>query len=305
MDGISIIIVNYNSSDYTINCIQSILENEKYKTYEIIIVDNDSQEEEKNKLKFFKESHDMKNLRIIFSKSNLGFGEGNNLGVKFSKYNYILLLNTDTLVLNSILAFCIEKIKYDDKIGALGLQLINFDNTLQPSYGYFPNLNQEVFELMPYKFKKCLEYISKPLAITLNNNERDRSVDYVSGAFMFMKKDTYIKINGFDKSFFMYFEETDLCKRIKDMGLSIKIYNKKHISHKGGGSIGAYSEQKAKYFTEGKFRYLKKHNKNYKIILIISDLNCYFKMSIYKFLKCKNKVYEAKYNYWKKRLNKN
>ena len=298
---ISIIIVNYNSSEYTKKCIQSIFTYENKSNYEILIVDNKSNEINR---KILEDSEVLKDKRveIIFSEDNNGFGIGNNLAAQKAKGEYLLLLNTDTILNSDILEFCLSKFKEEKKLGILGLQLLYFDGSLQASYGYFPKLKQEIFELFPLSFKKNFEKITNPLALSLSENEFSKDVDYVSGAFIVIKNSVYKKVNGFDPRFFMYFEETDLCKRVKDLGFQNVIYNNKVIMHKGGGSIGAFSVNKANMFIESKFKYLKFHNIDSFFIKNAIKFNALFKENFYKIKLRANKEDKLlidKVVYWK------
>lgn len=226
---LSIIIISYNTKEITKNCLQSInrsLINTKIK-YEIIVVDNDSHDGSKELLT--KMSKDKKNNLIYFQTGeNLGFGRGNNYGVKKAKGKYILLLNSDTIVLNrsieKLFNFYIENEK---TVHFLGAKLLNKDLTPQPSACRFFTL--------PVVFASLLlkgDY----WGLTRFSPNKFKKVDWVSGACILTKKSLYNKLGGFDKNIFMYMEEVDLLYRAKKIGLNTYFYSKSQIIHLGSAS---------------------------------------------------------------------
>lgn len=228
---LSIIIVSYNTKEITENCLQSInrsLIKSKIK-YEIIVVDNDSHDGSKELLA--KMAKDKKNHLVYFQTgSNLGFGRGNNYGVKRTKGKYILLLNSDTIVLNR----AIEKlfnfyIKNEKTVHFLGAKLLNKDLTPQPSACRFFTL--------PVVFASLLlkgDY----WGLTRFSPNKFKKVDWVSGACILTKKSLYNKLGGFDKNIFMYMEEVDLLYRAKKINLNTFFYPEAKIIHLGSASSG-------------------------------------------------------------------
>jgi GT2 family glycosyltransferase len=201
---ISVIIVNFNGQEYFKNCLNSLFRSLTGISHEIIVVDNDSTDGSCN---YLEESYPM--VRIIRSKKNLGFGVGNNLGVSKAKGKAILLLNNDTILLDHLSTAL--KILYEDKNhGIITINMLNAQKNYISAVGRFPspfrlirisflNYNREVFKSGRFDKKKYY-------------------VDWVTGAFMLMRKADYLKVNGFDPDYFMYVEDVDLCKKIKVLG---------------------------------------------------------------------------------------
>lgn len=226
---LSIIIVSYNTKEITENCLQSInrsLIKSKIK-YEIIVVDNDSHDGSKELLA--KMAKDKKNHLVYFQTGgNLGFGRGNNYGVKRAKRKYILLINSDTIVLNR----AIEKlfnfyIRNEKTVHFLGAKLLNKNLTPQPSACRFFTL--------PVVFASLLlkgDY----WGLTRFSPNVFKKVDWVSGACILTKKSFYNKLGGFDKNIFMYMEEVDLLYRAKKLGFNTYFYPKSQIIHLGSAS---------------------------------------------------------------------
>ena len=135
---LSIIIVSYNTADITINCLKSIFADKglSQTPYEIIIVDNNSQDDSLKKIEALKKD----SLKIIKNKTNAGFGKANNQGLKIAQGNYILYLNSDTLILHSAISQSLDWLCSHPESCICTAQLLNKDGTIQASGGYFPNL---------------------------------------------------------------------------------------------------------------------------------------------------------------------
>jgi hypothetical protein len=226
---LSIVIVSYNTQKITENCIKSInrsLTNTKIR-YEIIVVDNNSLDGSAQTLQ--KIAQDKDSHVIYFQTgSNLGFGRGNNFGVKKASGKYILLLNTDVIALNR----AIEKlfnfyITNEKQVHFLGAKLLNRDLTPQPSACRFFTL--------PVVFATLLlkgDY----WGLTRFSPNKFCQVDWISGACIMTTKKYYQKLGGFDKNIFMYMEEVDLLYRAKKLGLNTFIYPESQIIHLGSAS---------------------------------------------------------------------
>ncbi|MEK7633667.1 MAG: glycosyltransferase family 2 protein [Patescibacteria group bacterium] len=226
---LSIIIVSYNTKKITEECVESInrsLTNTKIK-YEIIVVDNDSKDGSKELLETISKNKDSP-LFYFQTNTNLGFGRGNNFGVKKASGKYILLLNTDTIVLNR----SIEKlynfyVAQEKEVHFLGGKLLNRDLTSQPSACRFFTL--------PVVFATLLlkgDY----WGLTRFSPDKFCQVDWISGACIMTTKKHYQRLGGFDKNIFMYMEEVDLLYRAKKIGLNTFFYPDSQIIHLGSAS---------------------------------------------------------------------
>lgn len=223
---ISIIIINFNSSNYTINCIESIYKHTKDVTFEIIVVDNNSTSEDVNTLSDF-----LENKPIIFVKSkiNLGFGGGNHFGYQFAKGNHYAFVNNDAeLTENSLLKLFNYSQDHKD-IGVLGLHQVNKEGErFKYSYRQFIGLKYHLFnQQKPHKYysKKTKSDLTSPF-----------TVDLVSGAFMFFKKEAYEISGGFDPNIFLFYEEMDVCLRLKKHGYKTVFYPNSTFIHYMGKS---------------------------------------------------------------------
>lgn len=227
---LSIVIVNYNTKELTLSCIESIKKNTREIKYEMIVVDNGSQ----------------KDQRIdgsIFNDRNLGFSKANNIGIRKAKGRYILLLNSDTLLHDNVLGEMVEWMEENQKIGIATCALKNKDGSLQGTGGYFPNLLR-VFSWMTIQDLPYIDTIIKPFhpmkEKSLFRNDQfykiERELDWVTGAFMMIRRKVVDQITGLDEDYFMYTEDTDFCFRARKAGWKV-VYNPKwSITHLGGKS---------------------------------------------------------------------
>lgn len=256
MPKVSIIIVNYNTRELLRECIESIIRFTSNITYEIIVVDNCSMDGSVEMVKVI-----FPNVKLIESDENLGFGRANNLAVKNSRGEYLFLLNSDARLLNnSILIFYNYLKNAQIKIGAVGGKLVDNKFKTSVSCGNFPTLKQEVFEYGLSKIFKI--YYKNKLSLSLYLDEKNPvSVDYIMGADLFIKKSIFVENNGFDEDFFLYYEETELCYRLKQKSYTnIWIPGIEILHHWGesGKNKNIINFNIYKYMSESKYLYYKK-----------------------------------------------
>ena len=250
MADVSFIIVNYNSLAYIKDLLKSFeifntsrqapdiyskpdsLKSDTLK-FEIIIFDNGSIDGSTQFIE--KEAEINKNITLIKSKSNVGFCRGSNEGAKNAGGKYLIFLNPDTKILSSnlesLINFFKEKEKNGEKVGVLGAKTINIDGTLQYSCRSFPTIARQFFEsYFLFKiFKKSRLFGS--YFMTWWDHGNTMEVDWVSGSFMFMKKEIFNLTGGFDEEYFMYSEDTDLCLRLKRKGFKNYFFTDYNIMH--------------------------------------------------------------------------
>jgi len=250
---VSIIIVSYNTEDLLKKCINSIVENTKDIQYEIIIVDNGSKDGTIEYLKNIK----LNNITIIYNNKNLGFGSANNIGIKYSRGKYILFLNSDTILINNAIKIFYDYFENTENtdIGVLGCYLKNDNGDIIHSYESFPSIKT---------FLASELHLDKIYAINENkivNNSKIIEVDYVTGADMFVSRSIIKKFNKFfDEDYFMYFEDTDIQFRLKNMGYRRIIIPGPEIIHYLSKSSKTTIEKKIMY-DQSKYIYIRKNFK--------------------------------------------
>lgn len=210
MFDIAIILINYNSSKHTINCIESIIDKtSKTLRYQIIITDNCSEEEDYLKLKKFCDTFNHPNLELHRNNINVGFGAGNMFGVQYANAKYFAFVNNDTLFLNDCLTILKNTLDNNAQIGIAGAQAYKENGDFMVSLDHFASPLREIFgrsflELInPKKYPKRKKKYTSPI-----------KVNFVPGSFMFVKSTDFYEIGGFDTNIFLYYEETDLCLRL-------------------------------------------------------------------------------------------
>lgn len=215
---VSIIIINYNTFQLTCSCVESVIKNTDGLTYEIILVDNCSTECDASEFK-----NKYPEITLVKSSVNLGFSKGNNLGLKYAKGEYILLLNSDTELLNNAVLSAYSRISKDSSIGALSGKLLYEDQRVQPVCGRFPALSHEFREL--FRINRFLDK-DKAEIYYLGDRyhyEKELVCDWIWGAF-FMVPARVISClpgNKFPDEFFMYGEDMQWCYKIKKLGFKI------------------------------------------------------------------------------------
>jgi GT2 family glycosyltransferase len=229
LSDLSIIIVNYCSSQLILDCLQTIyLETGKI-NFEIIIVDNDSQDESKTKLeKAFPE------IRWVQMNYNAGFARANNEGIRNAKGDIILLLNPDTLVESGAIDKCYRRFLSSSYIGC-GVQLLNPDRSPQISGNYFMTGGLNSLLPLPYlgDFLGSMGKLFSVKSPSIPEATQMVEVDWINGAFLMVKKQAINKIGLMDEDFFLYAEEAEWCYRLRKTG-KICLYGDIHIVHLQG-----------------------------------------------------------------------
>lgn len=264
---LSVIIVSWNTKDITDKCLVSmkkaVKKAEKIANTEVIVVENDSED---GTPEMIAKKHPW--AKLMPSGSDLGYSKGNNWG--FARINkkaeYILLLNNDAYVNEDTLVDSIKYMKSHPEADVMGCQLRYLDGRFQPSAGYLPT----PFSVWGWLWGLDKIPLVKELFKQVHPKEReyykkDRESGWVMGAFLFMKKDVFVKTNGFDENFFMYMEEVEWCKRVWDMGYKIFYTPKFWITHIDKASAFGDPVELAKIFRKeivGLVYYMRKHFKN-------------------------------------------
>lgn len=248
---LSIIIVSFNTSQITKDCIESVILSLKDSqiTYEIVVIDNDSSDDSVEQLKKLRLKN--KHIQLLESDKNIGFGPANNLAVKKSKGEYILLLNSDTVVLNQAIEKLLEFAKSNSQAHFVGGKLINKDMSPQPSAAPFYSLSI-VFAALFLK--------GDYWGLTRSSPNSTQKVDWVSGACILTKKSTFEKLSGFDEDVFLYMEEVDLLYRARLLGLNTYFFPQAQFIHIGFASSGNRSKPIIQVFKGFLYLYKKHHS---------------------------------------------
>jgi len=287
---LSIIIVSWNTQQLTLKCLKSIF---KYVTdinFEVFLVDNNSNDRTLEEVENFKQKNRLDNLHIIANSKNVGFAKANNYALQLILRNstsqaqegkgkdslepgidhFILLLNSDTQLIDNSIGKMIDFATRSEKIGIVGPKLLNPDRTLQRSCRRFPRLVDQVFvqlkfyNFFPEKIKPVREYFM----LDFDHNQV-REVDQVMGAAMLIRKEVFEKIGLLDEGFWAVFEEVDFCKRAKDAGYKIYFYPHCQIIHHKEQSFKQIASLKKQInFNQSLYRYFRKHRPRWQLIIL-------------------------------------
>ena len=257
---LSVIIVSFNTKDITRQCLDSLYQFTAGLDYEVIVVDNASSDSSAEMLSEFEPGP--KNFKLIRSTANLGFGPANNLGAKEAKGEYLLFLNSDTLLIENNLPYCVAEIEKNRNIGVYSCNLTNKDGRHQTSGGYFPNLCR----LFAWQF--FIDDIPpfSNLIDSIHPHASRKQPDWVTGAFMMIPTKIFWEAAGFDERIFMYTEEMELCYRIKKLGKIVIHDAHTSIIHLGGASGGSYLALTSE--VEGMLYFWHKHKPAWQLPLV-------------------------------------
>ena len=231
---ISIIIINYNTFTITSDCIRSVIKFTSNVEYEIILVDNASTEcDPRDFLKEFPQ------LVLVKSDINGGFAYGNNLGIHRAGGEYILLLNSDTILIENSVFKCLSYLKTCKRAGAIGCRMIFPDGAIQYTARRFKSIKWELLDL--FRFIPMMMPYRKRSQLMLGKYFKcDESIDcdWVNGAFMVIEKKIldHLPQRKLDDRFFMYGEDQLWCEQIKNMGFRVVFYSGTTIVHIGSAS---------------------------------------------------------------------
>ncbi len=285
---VSIIIVNFNTEELILNCLDSIYEKTQQLNFEVIVVDNNSP----NRPNLLKND---KRIKYIQSETNLGFGKANNLGTQYASGKYLFLLNPDTILINDAISILFNYNEQNPNVGICGGNL--YTKQLKPCHSYrviAPGILEEINDL----FKGLpLKLFSQD---HFNKSNKCKQVAYITGADLLISKKLFTEINGFDNDFFMYFEETYLCYKVSKLGMKIINVPQARIIHLEGQSFFHFKEKREILYFESRNLYLRKrYSPLYiRICNMISKFNCIINIAYFSVISKKKIAY-----IWKFRLN--
>ena len=227
---LSVVIVNWNSAEYTIPCVSSIKAHTKDLEFEIIVVDNASADDS---CRLIQER--CPSVKLVRSLQNLGFARANNLGFQHSSGRIALFLNPDTELRGPAINLMFACLNSSADIGVLGCRLLNSDLSVQTScIQPFPTILNQVADI------ERLRRLSPRLKLwgTRPLFDPDRGepigVDAVSGACQMIRREVFERVGLFSTEYFMYMEDLDLCYKVRKMGMKVCHLGSATIVHHGG-----------------------------------------------------------------------
>lgn len=264
---ISVIIVNYKTKDLLRQCIQSIIDRTAEVEYEVIVVDNASND---GSVEMLESTYP--EVRFLALRENIGFGRGNNAGMVLATGRYCLLLNPDTLFLNNALKILFDFMDRPENktVAACGTMLFDDKQATAVSFGKFPTTGSMLFFSLP----GSTLFRSKNEGIVPDPEGVPFLVDFVSGADLFIRRGVFERTGGFDENYFAYYEEVDLAQRISLLGYQSAIVPAARIIHLESKSFKSSSMRKKLMFDSSLY-YLSKFGKSnslFKLYCLVNEV---------------------------------
>ncbi len=276
---VSVIIVNFNTKDLAKKALQALYSSSKLPE-QVILVDNDSKDGSVYMVK-----DEFPEVLLIANKENSGFAKGNNLGIRqFANQPYVWLLNSDTETGKNSLEQLVNYMENHPEVGALGPQMIYPDGGLQSVGGFFPSIANVLYYFLPVVFflPKFFRRRLKSMAIFPQSIPKiGLELDYVTGAAALLRRKALDQAGLMPEDYFMYFEETDMCWRMKKNGWKIKAINTDPVMHVYGGSFKTkHDPRRLSLFQESLAKFVKKNYSDWRKIVILIEVVLFGRSSI-------------------------
>ena len=257
-----IIILNFKTHDLTIDCLQSLLETSALDSSDALVIDNNSKDDSINLIAdAMRQNGWEKPVSIVASKANNGFSSGNNLGINLCDSEYILLLNSDTIVRPGAIELLVKTLNENPQMGLASPRLEWPDGSPQEScFRFHRPINELIRSAATGPVTKLLKCYEVPLRVS----DKIAYPEWTSFACVLIRRQVFEDIGLLDEDFFMYFEDVDFCKRAREAGWQIIHNPKAQVVHLRGGSSPVKSQAAKKkrlprYFYESRTRYYFKH----------------------------------------------
>lgn len=226
---VAVITINYNSSNFTIDCVTNLLAKTSPEiNIHVIVVDNNSTPEEYSKLSAL---HEFKNVSVVRSKINYGYAAGNMYGLQFISAKYYFFLNNDCLLQNDCISILFDFCEQNPNTGLCSPQLYSENHQPVPCFDYFPDLLSRFIGTGIFRVtRRETFHPRKKIPAT------PIKVEVLSGSQLFIRAEAFNKAGGFDTTFFLYCEEEDIAMRLHKLGYDTYLVPAAHNWHFGGGS---------------------------------------------------------------------
>lgn len=260
---VSVVIVNWNTRDLLRQTLESLYRETRNITFETIVVDNGSIDGSVELVR-----HTWKQVRLVALPANKGFAVGNNIGFREARGRYILLLNSDTIVLPSTLYGMVRFLDTHPDAGCIGCRHLNPDGTLQPSMDSFPSLlNDFLSNSELHRLPLLLPLLQRRFPWWSAHNQV-REVDWVNGACMMVLHEVIAQVGGLDEGYFIYAEEIDWCYRMHSAGWRVYFTPEAEIVHIGGQAMNRWADMRIVLKYKGQYRFYRKHYPMWKYVVL-------------------------------------
>jgi GT2 family glycosyltransferase len=250
----SIVIVNYRTDDLLVKCLESLEKVGEFLQFEVIVVDNGGTVAAGAVREGFP------SVRLVTNPENVGFARAANQGIRLSRGRSVLCLNPDTVVHEGALATMVGYLDTHPAVGAAGARLLESDGSLQYSCRRFPGYLTIFFGRYAVLTRFLPGNAASRDYLYLDWDHRSvREVDWVSGACLIVRREVLDSVGGFDEGYFLFVEDMDWCRRIRDAGWSIVYLPDAVVTHHIGASRGPVPAWIVRARHRGMWRYVQKH----------------------------------------------
>ncbi len=251
---VSIVIVSWNTRAILRDCLESVDRNAGAVCCEVLVVDNASADDSVAMVR-----EEFPHVRLIENAENRGFAAANNQGIALAAGRYVLLLNSDTVVLDQAIAKTVAFADARPDAAVVGCRVLNADRTLQRTCSMYPSLpNLVLSSTYLYKVFPRSRLLGRE-HMTWWDHDGTREVEVVSGCFMLIRREAIEQVGTMDEGFFMYAEETDWCYRFRQAGWKVLYAPVGQIVHLGGKSSEQVKSEMTLQLRSGILRFFRKH----------------------------------------------
>jgi GT2 family glycosyltransferase len=260
---VSVIIVSFNTREVLRKCLQHLRISVEGVSAEVIVIDNNSRDGSADLVEL-----EFPEVQLIRSRENLGFAAANNLAIRNARGQYVVLLNSDAFVSRDGIRLAFSYMQADPGIGLGGARLVGVDGSWQPSARQFPSLLNDLLILTGLADRFPKSHFLGRADRSWADPELPTDADWVPGAFAIVRKEVVGAAGYFDESFFLYYEEVDLCRRIRKAGYRVRYFPDVVVVHLGGESskkqegfgLSAAGKQVTLWRFRSHFLYYRKHH---------------------------------------------
>jgi len=251
---LSICIVGWNVREFLKRCLDSIEEARPRLDYEVIVVDNASRDGSAVLVK-----EEFPRVTLVRNRRNRGFAAACNQAIELSRGKFILLLNPDTIVTPGALEEMIRFLRDHPEAGGAGPRLLNPDGSSQPSARAFPNFKSALQQFTILGSLGFFRGEKRRYLMKAFDYDQPGEIDQPMGSALFFRKDAVVEVGGMDETFFLYFEEVDLCRRLRQADYSLWYNPRAAIIHFGGASTDQADARAMFWLLQSLLYYFKKH----------------------------------------------
>jgi hypothetical protein len=209
-------------------CIEALKRSKCDFPFEIIVVDNASDDES---VQYLEQMHKKGEITLVHSGTNLGYGKANNLGVSYAKGKYVLVLNPDISVEENTLQKMVDYMEHHHEVGLLGPQLYFFNGQIQDSCRRFMRPMDLIIKRTPLRYMRFFAKRVEQYTMADFDHSKTQDVDLVTGACFIMPKTIFDKVGGFDKRYFLFMEDADLCRKVWVAGFKVVYFPEARALH--------------------------------------------------------------------------